>query len=878
MAEVYRAKDTRLGRDVAIKVVSEELAGNEALLERFEREAKLAASLAHPNIIALYDVGFHDGKPYFVTELLQGETLRERLVQGPLPLATALEWAEAMAQGLAAAHARGIVHRDLKPENVFVTQDGHLKLIDFGIAKLVEEARGAAPHALLDETLSPSGAHTRTGMVLGTPGYMSPEQVRGDPVDARTDFFSLGAVLYEMLAGHRAFPTSSLVESGYAILRTEPEPLPTTIPPALVQVVRRCLEKDPARRFQSARDLAFHLELLRVPTTSGPPSETKPAVATQPSAWRRWARPLVSRPAGVGVAVVFLVLAVVELAPWRRSPAAGPQLRLSQVTFAEGVESSPAWSGDGTSLAYSADVGNLRQIFVKNLLTGEEKRLTKSDFDDIQPVSSPDGRTILFARSRKAGERLEPADVFGYYQDGDIWAIDIASGTEALLVENAFNPAYSPDGKRIAVDASWAGPRQIWIVDSQGHNPQQVTSDVSEAVVHMRPRWSPDGRRIVFQNIERTKFDVRMVEVASKTLSWITNDLYQDIDPVWSPSGRFVYFSSYRSGGLNLWRSEINQNGAPTGPLQQLTTGAGQDVQAAFSPDGKKLAFAILKQNADLWKLPVSEETGHSAGEPQEVVATTREDSRGAWSPDGKWIAFNSDRSGDMNIWLHSLADGSTRQLTKGPGGDFQPNWSPDGRWIVFFSSRSGNADIWKVEVASGKLFQLTKVPSLDINPFFSPDGRQIAYQSDQGGRLEVWLMSADGRAARELTRVGVAGHFLRFSRDGRDVVFRCPTCGGKGQTMRVPVDGGDPQRVGEQQGGAHISFSTDFSRIMDVTGHKTLWVSPLTGGAPEKVFEFSDPHIRIDYPVWSPDGRFVLFDRFRPQGGDIWVMEGLEQ
>ena len=878
MAEVYRARDTRLGRDVAIKVVSEELARDGTLLERFEREAKLAASLTHPNVVALHDVGLHDGKPYFVTELLQGETLRERLTQGPIPLATALEWAAAMAQGLAAAHARGIVHRDLKPENVFITQDGHVKLIDFGIAKLAEEARDAAPHAMLDETLSPSGSRTGTGMVLGTPGYMSPEQVRGDPVDARTDLYSLGTVLYEMLAGHRAFPAKSFVESGYAILHTEPEPLPTTIPPALVQVVQRCLEKDPTRRFQSARDLAFHLEVLRAPSGSGPPTVTEPKVAAQPVPSRRWAWPPAAGRAGLAIALVVLAVAVVQLTVRGRRPTAGTKLRLSQVTFAEGVESSPAWSGDGTSLAYSADVGNLRQIFSKILATGEEKRLTNSAFDDIQPASSPEGRTILFARSRKAGQRLEPGDVFGVYDDGDIWAIDVASGKETRLVENAFNPAYSPDGRRIAVDASWAGPRQIWIVDAQGHNPQQITSDVSEAVAHVRPRWSPDGRRIVFQNIERTKFDVRVVDVTSKALVWITNDLYQDIDPVWSPSGRFVYFSSYRSGGLNLWRTEIGRDGDPAGPPEQVTTGAGEDVQAALSADGKKLAFATLKQNADLWKLPVVPETGRAAGEPQEVVATTREDSRGAWSPDGKWIAFNSDRSGDMNIWLYSLVDGSTRQLTRGPGGDFQPTWSPDGQWIVFFSSRSGNADIWKVEVSSGKLAQLTKAPSIDINPFFSPDGQLIAYQSDQGGRLEIWLMSASGGEAHELTRLGSGGHFLRFSRDGRDIVFRCPTCGGKGQTMRVPVGGGDPQPLGEQAGGSHISFSPDFSKIMDVTGHKTLWVSPLAGGAPERVFEFTDPRIRIDYPVWSPDGRFVLFDRFRPQGGDIWVMEGFER
>ena len=266
MAEVYRAKDTRLGRDVAIKVMSEALSGDAALLERFEREAKLAGSLNHPNVVALYDVGFQDGKPYFVTELLEGETLRERLAKGPVPLSKALDWAAQMAQGLAAAHARGIVHRDLKPENVFLTRDGHVKLLDFGIAKLVETTRDGAPHGLLDRTVASSGG-TGTGMVLGTPGYMSPEQVRGDTVDARTDFFSLGAVLYELLSGRRAFPAGSMVESGYAILHNEPEPLPATIPGPVAQVVGRCLEKDPGRRFHSAQDLAFNLELLRTPTS-----------------------------------------------------------------------------------------------------------------------------------------------------------------------------------------------------------------------------------------------------------------------------------------------------------------------------------------------------------------------------------------------------------------------------------------------------------------------------------------------------------------------------------------------------------------------------------------------------------------------------------
>jgi TolB protein len=365
------------------------------------------------------------------------------------------------------------------------------------------------------------------------------------------------------------------------------------------------------------------------------------------------------------------------------------------------------------------------------------------------------------------------------------------------------------------------------------------------------------------------------VDVASKTIVKTTDDLFRDLNPVWAPSGRAILFTSDRGGGLNVWRVPVRPDGSPSGPPEQLTTGAGQDVELAVSPDGKRLAFAILKQNADLWKLPVSPQTGLAAGEPSEVLATTREDSRGAWSPDGRRIAFNSDRAGEMNLWVTSPE--GVRQLTRGPGGDYQPNWSPEGRRIAFFSARAGNQDIWSVDVFSGALQQLTKSPSIDVNPFFSRDGSRIAYMSDGSGRLEVWMMKADGSAPAQLTRTGVTGHFLRWTPDGRSVLYRCP-CGGTPRTLSAPLSGEEPSPVGDVAGGAHMSLSPDGSRVMDVVAHKVLWVSTLVPeGKPEKVFEFPDPDTRIDYPVWSPDGRFVLFDRFRPQGGDIWMMEGLE-
>ncbi|HKD19806.1 MAG TPA: protein kinase [Thermoanaerobaculia bacterium] len=849
MGDVYRARDSQLGRDVAIKLVNDALAQDAENMARFEREARLLAAVNHPNIAAIYGIEERSGTRFLVLELVEGEPLDAMLASGPLGVTPALEIGRQVADALSAAHEKGVVHRDLKPSNVLVTSSGRVKVLDFGLAKDVEEQAAAGSKVVT------SPAMTAAGTILGTPAYMSPEQARGKPVDRRTDLWSFGCVLYEMLCGRRSFGGDTVTDCLAAIVEREPNwaALPRATPAPIRRLLRHCLEKDPERRLRDAGDARLEIEESLAP-------------ARRSRDWR-WLGAMALAAAVAGA--VFLVA---------RRPSAGraPTPKLSQVTSAEGIEDFPAWSPDGRSIAYAGEAGGVRKIFLKRLGEGEGTMLTaKNGFDDIQPAWTPDGKTVAFVRAREQGRRLEPGDVFGQYNGGDVWTVDVATGKESRLLEEAANPSFSPDG-RLAVDAEWVGPQRIWITDASGHNPQQATTDVSEAVAHVRPRWSPDGKRIVFQNIERTKFDVRVVDLASKQLTWVTNDLPRDVQPVWSPSGRFIYFSSDRAGGLNLWRVAVSAEGAPQGPPQQLTTGAGQDIDAAVSRDGKRLAFAILKQNADLWVLPLDPSSGRPSGAPRELVATTREDSRGAWSPDGKRVAFNSDRDGEMNIWVRDLGDGSTKPLTRGPGGDYQANWSPDGKSIVFFSSRSGSANIWKADVASGALTPLTNDASIDVNPFYSPDGKWIAFQSDRSGRLEVWVMGADGSAPRQLTRTGVSGHFLRWTADGSGVVFRCP-CGGKSQTMKVGLEGGDPQPTAEVAGGAHMSFSPDGSSIIDVVGHKTVWVSPLGGGKPSQVFAFDDPDSRIDYPVWSPDGKELLFDRFRPQGGDIWLMEDFE-
>ena len=860
MGVLYRATDLKLGRSVAIKFLARHLVADETAKNRFAREARAASALDHPNIGAIHDIAEHDGELFIVMALYQGETLKQRLEKGPLAVDEAVGILRQMTLGLDAAHRAGIVHRDIKPANVFVTSDGTVKILDFGLAKLASEAQG--------QTM------TQAGQTMGTLLYMSPEQLRGEPVDQRSDLWSLGVLAYEMVAGFSPFRAATSAATAVRILNDEPPSLTSVpgIPGSLAELIARLLRKDPADRLKTAKDLGDDLQRLLAQRTG---FEARTAPFEQ--------RP--RRGGGLSwlaLAIITAAAAVASLAVWTRARERARshsfQPMLTQVTFAEGIEEYPAWSPDGKQILYVRQSGEARKIFRKNLETGQDSQLTQGNYDELQPAWSPDGRRILFVRAHQLVEKLQPGDVFGMFAGGDIWQLELRSGRESKLAENAFNPSYSPNGQHIAVDASWAGPRRIWVLDSEGHNPQQVTTDSSEAIDHLSPSWSPDGKRIVFQNIERTKFDLRVVDLESKQLHWITNAFSPSIHPRWSPLGQFIYFSTSRGGGLNIWRAPVRSDGALAGALQQVTTGAGQDVELAISRDGKRIAFATLSQNADIWRLPVSPETGMPTGPPQAVISTTREDSRGAWSPDGSAIAFNSDRAGDMNIWLHSIKDGSTRQVTTGRGGDFQPNWSADARKVVFFSSRSGSPNIWEVELAGGKLTALTSNASINVNPFFSPDGRRIAFQSDQSGRLEVWVMNSDGTGARQLTSTGTSGHFLRWTDAGDAVIFYCSPCSGKPAPMKIPISGGDPQPlVDKKKAASHMSFSPDRSRIMDVLGHKVLWVTPVNEGEPQKVFEFPEAAARIDYPVWSPDGKWVLFDRFQPQGGDIWVMRDFE-
>jgi serine/threonine-protein kinase len=844
MATVYLAHDLKHDRQVAIKVLRPELA---AMIgsERFLQEIRVTARLRHPHILPLYDSGAVDNVLYYVSPLVEGGSLKARLERdGKLPTTEAVRIARDVADALDFAHQHGVIHRDIKPDNILL-EAGHAVIADFGIARAVSAA-GA-------------DRMTQAGVSVGTPTYMSPEQASGElEIDGRADIYGLGVVLYEMLSGKPPFSGQTLQALMAAVLTREATPLPESpdVPPELSKAVSKAMAKKPSDRFASAREFSQALGVHEEPQALAASSARRTRVLAF---------------AGLGaLALIFWLTSHRSQRPARASAT-----RLAQITSDEAVEEWPAWSPDGKRLVFSRTEGGYRNLFLKSYPGGEETQLTKGQRDDIQPAWSPDGKTIALVRSNTASGKLEPSDVLGWYDGGDVWKVDVASGQEALLVSGAFNPSWSPDGAHLAVDAGISGAHRIWVTDANGRNSRQVTNDSSEVVVHMSPDWSPDGKRLVFRRLQQQKSDIVVVDLATGRTTWVTHDDVVDVNPAWSPSGRFIYFSSLRGGGLNLWRVAVSPTGEPRSSPEQLTTGAGDDLEISIAPDGKRLAFSIFRIEADLWRLPIDPVTGRTTGQAEQVIATTRVESRGAWSPDGKTIAFNSDRNGDMNLWLHSEGE-SDRQITHGPGGDYQPNWSPDGKVLAFFSSRSGRNDIWTVQVADGALKRLTSDTGIHINPFFSPDGKYIAYHEDRDGRFQLWVMNADGSNQHQLSSDGAAGHFVRWSADGKSIIFRAEPPGGT-QILSVNVETGAATRLPDVAGGAHISFSPDHSHILDVKGHKTVWITPMDGSQPYQIFEFPDPAIRIDYPVWSPDGHYALFDHDAPHGGDIWLLDGVE-
>lgn len=687
MAEVYRARDSRLGRDVAIKVVSEALGADGASLDRFEREAKLAGSLSHPNIVALHDVGVHEGKSYFVTELLQGETLRERLAKGPIQLSLALEWAAQMARGLSAAHEHGIVHRDLKPENVFVTRDEHVKLLDFGIAKAIAVAHEVGSHNLMAETVSPSGGNTGTGMVLGTPGYMSPEQVRGEPVDARTDFFSLGAVLYEMLCGRRAFPSGPAVESGYAILHNEPEAMPPAIPALVAQVVHRCMEKDRGRRFQSARDLAFDLELVRSPTGSTAETAT-PTGATGLSVLRRWRWLLAGAVAVLAIGAVTSIL---------RRAGQPPVTSVGQLTFQLGTVSRARFTPEGRVVFSAAWNGQASEVFTQAPGNPEAQSLGLRDM--VLLGVSVNGELAVLLRPSSLGV-------------GTLAVVPGVGGSPREVAEDIREADWSPTGE-LAVIRNVGMKTQIEFPIGKS----LLQTDYGFANLRVSPRG--DALAVKSAKASGDGWNLIVVERDGKVRT-LSEEIGYGYGLAWTPSGEEVWYSNLNA----VWASSLS--GVRSLVYQGVSTMWLEDI----SRDGRVLL------NAQEPRVEVAFLSAEQRGE--RLLSWLDETSLCALADDGRRVLFASYPSGSPVTYIRPT-DGSP-PVKLGPGRPL--DLAPDGNSVLIRPDERSSTALSVLPVGAG-VPRTIAVNGLNvINARWLHDGKRIVVMASGAdsnhGRLYI--------------------------------------------------------------------------------------------------------------------------------------------
>ena len=807
MGAVFAAHDTQLGRTVAIKVLAGDQVVDAGRRERFLQEARVASSLNHPNIVAIHDLGSQDGTDFIVMELVAGTTLARRIPPGGLPVATALSIAIPVADALAAAHRAGIVHRDLKPANVMVTADGGVKVLDFGVAKLldVSDAQGATRTAVA----------TAHGLVVGTAAYMSPEQADGAGVDARSDIFSFGSVLYEMVTGRQAFTGSSALSVLAKVLHEDP-PAPTQLaamPPELERTILRCLRKDPARRFQTMADLKAMLEELsddsgRVAPPSSVPAPVPPSA---PSRWR-WA----------ALALAPLLILTIYGA-WRAaspSPPAEPTHAVPMTSLAGEVRF-PSLSPDGNHVAFTwtgARQDNT-DVYVQQIGAGEPLRLTTDAAADTSPVWAPDGRSIAFLRRLPNSPRHE------------VRLVPPLGGPERKVGEVApVNPIYRPltiawcpDATCLIAPDGQADGRSdaLFTIALDRGERRQLTAPPRGAIVDSDPTVSPDGRWLVFRRdltpftseLHRLALSPAVVPVGEPTR--LTDIRFNGSRPAWLPDSRDVVIAARGS----LWRLDAVNGGTPA-RLPFVGVDGFSPTLSRLRPDGGlRLVYRRLFSDTNVWRVDITAPGLPASSPPRRVIASTRAD-----------------------------------QL---------PSLSPDGTRVAFFSNRSGEFELWVSDVDGANAVQLTTLSSLPGFARWAPDGQTLAFHSDPEGRPDVLTIPASGGRPQLLTAGPVGGGYPSYSRDGRAIYFAGANADGQLRVNRIPVSGGEVTVITPSIGALPVE-SYDGTAVFYVEAAErpsSLWRHPLAGGAPVKLLDgvisgaFDVTDSGIYYLDRSPDG-----------------------
>jgi Tol biopolymer transport system component len=854
MGEVYRARDTRLERDVALKTLPADVAADPERRQRFEREARAVAALNHPAVLSLYDVGDAGGLVFIVTELLEGETLRERLLRGRLPCERAAEWCAAAADALAAAHERGIVHRDVKPENLFLTRDGRLKVLDFGLAKELPVLVGSAA------TDAPTLASpTRTGIVLGTLGYLSPEQARGEPVDARSDLFSLGCVLYECLTGRRAFAGSTAQDLIAAVLRDEPPSLVgvrSDLPPGLARLVERSLAKERTQRFQSASDLAFALRAA----TSG----SGASVATK-APRRRFPRAVWLAGAGVGL------LGLAAGYGLRRSPEPLEPLVLA-LTGGSSREASPAISPDGKFVAYFASEADRTDVWVKFLGGAPGVNLTRASGLEVQSQAtiggldiSPDGSAIAVYAGRPGTPSAERGT----------WLIPAPlGGPPRMLVKRAGGLRWSLDGQRIAyMRPDPASGDAILVARADGAD-ERVLVPAALGIHAHEPAWSADGTAVYFargpMNNNQPPTEIWRVPSGGGEAERVVVTEGIAESPLPTPDGRgLVYAGDQAGGALNLWWRPLRG-----GRERRLTRGAGEYLAPRASRDGRRLVCEARTSKGSLRTLDL----GPAAAE-RSLTDGGGEDASPSIARTGM-LAFVSGRNGTPDIWV-SEADGSqARPLTSDADSDSLPAISPDGSHVAFVSTRAGRRGLWLAQTGGGPPARLLEADVLD-RPSWSADGRRLVYSAEGANRQAVlWIIPAGGGAPVQIP--GVSGRCPAWSPVGDDIAYFTSSPSSGQQAVRVTNSRGESRaQILQLPIGAvdAQAFSWDGRRLAIArspgTAKGEIVLADIERGTGRLLLQLG-PFEGVRGIAWTPDDSRLVYGRVQHESR-ILLFEGLD-
>jgi len=824
MGEVYRARDTRLGREVAVKVLPSDFSADGDRLHRFEQEACAAGALNHPNILSIYDTGAHHGSPYVVSELLEGQTLRQRLSGTTLPTRKAIDYALQIAHGLAAAHEKGIVHRDLKPENLFVTNDGRVKILDFGLAKLTgtdgDQSQTSIPTRRVD---------TDPGKVMGTAGYMSPEQVKGRPVDHRSDIFSFGAILYEMLSGKRAFRGGSMAETASAILREDPPDLSETnqtVSPALERLVRHCLEKNPAERFHSARDLAFAIESLSGSAITSGATNLSLSNSEAAEAGTSILRIFGNAPMAWIIAAVCLTGLLVALAfvYFNRSRTVSGAMRLNfipppELSFNDVQSDAVVISPDGQNIAFSADSADGKNMLYVRRLDSTEARVVPGSENPIEPFWSPDSRSIAFGSDGK----LKRSDLSGgnaqilcdaarlvggsWSKDGVIVfapdyrtrlvQVSAKGGEPGPLPMNAKLgdderhrfPYFLPDGRhflfhREVGDRLNPTTRAVFAASLDSPELKQILADNSNVI------YAPQGFLIFVRNdsLVAQAFDVSKLELSGDVIPIITGQATRGYGAAWSANNPGLRQFSVSDTGVILWQGVwqrdyqlvwFDREGKQTGAIDSpVKVDVGQAPR--LSPDGKRLA---VQRNSNLWAVDLDKGTA--------LRITSSFSQFPVWSPDGNRIVFSGGNGGLTVKAANGLGD--EELLLRGP--NFPSAWSPDGRFILYVHRGvKTRRDLWVYPTFGDKKEYVLLNSAFDeYQPKFSPNGRWLAYASDETGTFEIYVQSfsADGKLGSDKKRISTTGGMFPVWRaDGSELFF----VAADGRMMSAAVKTGGPE------------------------------------------------------------------------------------